>query len=133
MKTVLLVEDDLLDSRIFSKIFRLRSNLTVEHVAGDVEAVLQMAQSGEVGVILMDVSLHRSFYQGKRIDGIQVTQMLKQNPRTASIPVLLMTRFTMPEHREMFLRQSGADGFIPKPVMNHQAFVDEITALLPPS
>jgi hypothetical protein len=33
--------------------------------------------------------------------------------------------------RENFLKQSGADGYISKPVVDHQQFVDQIIALLP--
>jgi hypothetical protein len=33
--------------------------------------------------------------------------------------------------KESFLEQSGADGYISKPVVDHQEFVDQIAALLP--
>jgi hypothetical protein len=32
--------------------------------------------------------------------------------------------------RENFLKQSGADGYISKPVVDHQQFVDQILAML---
>jgi len=32
--------------------------------------------------------------------------------------------------REYFLNKSGADGYIPKPVIDHKAFVEEIKAKL---
>jgi two-component system cell cycle response regulator DivK len=33
--------------------------------------------------------------------------------------------------RENFLQQSGADGYISKPVVDHQKFVDDIAAMIP--
>jgi CheY-like chemotaxis protein len=33
--------------------------------------------------------------------------------------------------RENFLKQSGADGYISKPVVDHQQFIDQIIGLLP--
>jgi two-component system, cell cycle response regulator DivK len=130
MKTVLIVEDDLTNARVFSKILAKRGGLAVKHTE-DVEEVLQIAQAGEVDIILMDVSLSRSVYQGKSVNGIQLTQMLKEDPQTATLPIILVTAHAMEGDRESFLQQSGANGYISKPVIDHQAFVDEVMALLP--
>lgn len=130
MKTVLIVEDDLINARVFGKILTKRGGLAVKHTE-NVEEVMQIAQSGEADIILMDVSLSRSVYQGKSVDGIKITQMLKANPQTAQLPIILVTAHAMQGDRENFLKQSGADGYISKPVVDHQAFVDQITALLP--
>ncbi|MBL1174237.1 response regulator [Pantanalinema sp. GBBB05] len=130
MKTVLIVEDDLINARVFSKILTKRGGLIVRHTE-NVEEVMQIAQAGEADIILMDVSLARSVYQGKSVDGIQITQMLKDDPKTADLPIILVTAHAMEGDRESFLKQSGADGYISKPVVDHQAFVEQIMALLP--
>ena len=130
MKTVLIVEDDLNNARVFSKILTKRGGLDVKHTE-NVEEVMQIAASGEIDIILMDVSLARSVYQGKAVDGIKITQMLKADSNTASLPIILVTAHAMEGDRESFLKQSGADGYISKPVVDHQKFVDQILALLP--
>ncbi|BAZ48652.1 response regulator receiver protein DevR [Nostoc sp. NIES-4103] len=130
MKTVLIVEDDLTNARVFSKILTKRGGLDVKHTE-NVEEVIKIAQSGEADLILMDVSLSRSVYQGQSVDGIKITQMLKSDPQTANLPVILVTAHAMEGDRENFLKQSGADGYISKPVVDHQQFVDQIMALLP--
>jgi two-component system, cell cycle response regulator DivK len=130
MKTVLIVEDDLINARVFSKILTKRGGLAVKHTE-NVEEVIQIAQAGEVDIILMDVSLSRSMFEGKAVDGIKITQMLKDDPNTAQLPIILVTAHAMQGDRESFLKQSGADGYISKPVVDHQAFVDQIVALLP--
>jgi CheY-like chemotaxis protein len=79
----------------------------------------------------MDVSLSRSVYQGRAVDGIKITQMLKANPQTAKLPIILVTAHVMEGDRENFLKQSGADGYISKPVVDHQQFVEQIWAMLP--
>lgn len=131
MKTVLIVEDDLINARVFSKILNKRGGLAVKHTE-NVDEVMQIAQAKEVDIILMDVSLARSVYQGKSVDGIKITQMLKADPNTADLPIILVTAHAMEGDRDSFLRQSGADGYISKPVVDHQAFVDQVLALLPP-
>lgn len=130
MKTVLIVEDDMINARVFSKILTKRGGLAVKHTE-NVEEVMQIAKSRGADIILMDVSLSHSVYQGKPVDGIKITQMLKENPVTASLPVILVTAHAMDGDRENFLKQSGADGYISKPVVDHQKFVDQIVSMIP--
>lgn len=130
MKTVLIVEDDLINARVFSKILTKRGGLEVKHTE-NVEEVMRIAYSGAADMILMDVSLSRSMYQGRAVDGIKITQMLKADPQTAKLPIILVTAHAMEGDREKFLKQSGADGYISKPVVDHQQFVNQILALLP--
>ncbi|NEO45076.1 MAG: response regulator [Moorea sp. SIO4A3] len=130
MKTVLIVEDDPINARVFSKILSKRGGLNVKHTE-DVEEVMQIAQAGEADIILMDVSLAHSVYQGKSVDGIKITQMLKADADTSKLPIILVTAHAMEGDRETFLKQSGADDYISKPVVDHQQFVDQIIALLP--
>ena len=129
MTTVLIVEDDPINLRVFSKILTKRGGLQVKGTE-IVEEVLQYAQSGEVDAILMDVSLANSIYQGKSIDGIAITQMLKADSATASLPIILVTAHAMEGDRENFLQQSGADGYISKPVVDHEAFIQQIVSLI---
>ena len=105
--------------------------LNVRHTE-NVEEVLAIAQAQEVDLVLMDVSLSHSMYQGKSVDGIRLTQMLKADPKTANLPVVLVTAHAMDGDRENFLTKSGADDYISKPVTDHEAFVIQIRSLLPP-
>ncbi|MEO0540904.1 MAG: response regulator [Cyanobacteria bacterium P01_A01_bin.105] len=129
MKTVLIVEDDMINARVFSKILTKRGGLLVKHTE-NVEEVMTIAQKGEADIILMDVSLSHSVYQGKPVDGIRITQMLKSDPVTADLPVILVTAHAMDGDRESFLQQSGADGYISKPVIDHQKFVNDVKAMI---
>ena len=129
MTTVLIVEDDPTNFRVFSKILTKRGGLQVKGTE-IVEEVLQLAQSGEVDAILMDIALANSIYEGKPVDGIKITQMLKSDPKTADLPIILVTAHAMEGNREHFLKQSGADGYISKPVVNHQDFIQQIVSLI---
>jgi CheY-like chemotaxis protein len=129
MTTVLIVEDDPINLRVFSKILTKRGGLQVKGTE-NVEEVLKVAQSGEIDVILMDVSLANSIYQGKPVDGIKITQMLKADPKTSSLPVILVTAHAMQGDRENFLKQSGADDYISKPIVDHQKFIEQILSLV---
>ncbi|WP_204140237.1 response regulator [Halomicronema sp. CCY15110] len=132
MKTVLIVEDDMINARVFSKILSKRGGFEVKHTE-DVTEVMKIARERQADVILMDVSLAHSLFEGKPVDGIKITQMLKADPVTADLPVILVTAHAMQGDRENFLSQSGADGYISKPVIDHQKFIDDIAALMPQS
>ncbi|MEL4898431.1 response regulator [Crocosphaera sp. Alani8] len=125
MATVLIVEDDPINLRVFSKILTKRGGLTVRGTE-NVDEVMKIAQQGEVDIILMDVSLSHSVYQGEAVDGIRITQLLKSNPKTANLPIILVTAHAMEGDREDFLKKSGADGYISKPVVDHEQFVAQV-------
>ncbi|MGK7901652.1 MAG: response regulator [Hormoscilla sp.] len=130
MTTVLIVEDDIINRRVFSKILTKRGGLQVKDTE-NVDEVMEIVTAGEADIILMDVSLSNSVYQGKSVDGIEITQMLKADPQTANIPIILVTAHAMEGDRENFLSESGADGYISKPVVDHKEFVNKILSLLP--
>ncbi|MEG3959011.1 response regulator, partial [Microcoleus sp. herbarium2] len=66
----------------------------------------------------------------KSVDGIKITQLLKADPQTASLPIILVTAHAMACDKEI-LMQSGADGYISRPVVDHQDFVNLIKSFLP--
>ncbi|NEO87412.1 MAG: response regulator [Spirulina sp. SIO3F2] len=129
MSKVLLVEDDPTNRLVFKRVLTKLGKLEV-HCTDDVAEVLDTAHSGQVDLILMDVGLPNSYHQGQPTNGLQITQILKADPETAHLPVILVTAFTMPGDREKFLKTSGADGYIPKPIIDHQAFVEEVVTFL---
>ena len=129
MTTVLIVEDDPINLRVFSKILTKRGGLQVKGTE-IVEEVLQYARSGDIDAILMDVALANSIYEGKPVDGIKITQMLKSDSQTKDLPIILVTAHAMEGDRENFLQQSGADGYISKPVVDHEAFIQQIVSLI---
>jgi two-component system, cell cycle response regulator DivK len=131
MATVLIVEDDAANILVFSKILSRRAGLDV-CATENVDEVFSYAQSGTIDLILMDVSLSRSFYQDQSVDGIKITQMLKARPDTAHVPVILVTAHAMQGDKESFLKQSGANGYISKPVVDQKAFVEQILSLMEP-
>ncbi|MBD0361807.1 MAG: response regulator [Coleofasciculus sp. C3-bin4] len=129
MITVLFVEDDPNNVRILQRVLT-RGGFVAKHTE-DVEEVMQIAESGEVDIILMDVDLGNSSYQGRAVNGIKITQMLKANPKTAKVPVILVTANAREGDREQLLKDSGADDYIPKPLVDYQQFLARILELLP--
>jgi hypothetical protein len=125
MTTVLIVEDDPLNFRVFVKILTKVASLEVKGTE-NVDEVIQMVSQKEVDIILMDVSLSNSFYQGRAVDGVRIAQILKSDPATNWIPILLVTAHAIEGNAEHLLQKSQADGYISKPIMDYQQFVQQI-------
>lgn len=129
MNTVLIVEDDPINMKVFSKILTKRGGFEVKGTE-NVDEVISIARSGNAKVILMDVSLGNSYYQGKPVDGIKITQLLKADAKTKHIPIILVTAHAMQGDKENFLTESGANGYISKPIVDHQNFVDTVKEIM---
>jgi CheY-like chemotaxis protein len=105
---VLRVEDNLSNFRIWAKWFR-KFNL-VTYYGLDVEIVMQIAANKQVDIIIV-----KPTYSGKyrEVNWRENIRMLKSNPETAQIPVILkLSNGIMVGDQERYLAESGADDAI---------------------
>jgi CheY-like chemotaxis protein len=61
---------------------------------------------------------------------VELCRILKSDPSTARIPVMLATAHAMRGDAEHLLAQSGADQYVAKPILDHAQFVNQIRGLL---
>lgn len=106
MATLLLVEDnemnrDMLSRRLIRRGFGIL-------MAVDGQQGLEMARENQPDLVLMDMSL-------PVMDGWTATRLLKDDPSTASIPVIGLTAHAMAGDREKCL-EAGCDDYDTKPV-----------------
>lgn len=126
---ILVVEDDPMNAKLFQLILARKAGYTVE-VTEDPARVLERARAGDVDVIIMDVSLSNSVWDGAPVDGLEISRRLKRDPVAGAIPILLATAHAMKGSRESFLRASGADDYISKPIVSADELVARIQALI---
>jgi CheY-like chemotaxis protein len=124
MKHVIVVEDDPVNAMLFSTLLERRLGCRVT-VTDSPEEVLELARGG-ADAVLMDISLKGSSYQGRPVSGVDLCRLLKADPKTAGIPVVLATAHAMRGDDQRFLNESGADDYVAKPVVDHEAFVRKI-------
>lgn len=103
---ILLVEDnemnqDMLKRRLERKGFEVL-------LAGDGETGLTQAQQEGPDLILMDISL-------PMMDGWEATRRLKADPKTAGIPILVLTAHALTSDRAKSI-EAGCDDYDTKPV-----------------
>jgi two-component system, cell cycle response regulator DivK len=85
------------------------------------EDAITLAVSEPPDLVLMDLQL-------PGIDGLEALRRLRENPRTADIPVVAVTAQAMKQDRERALR-AGFDGYVEKPI-SVRAFPDQVHRFL---
>jgi two-component system cell cycle response regulator DivK len=103
---ILIVEDNEKNMKLFRDVLQATGYSTLEATTGEEAVELSLSQAP--ALVLMDVQL-------PGIDGVEALERLRQNERTASIPVLALTAQAMSGDRERFL-EAGFDGYLAKPV-----------------
>ena len=116
MPKILIVEDDGLMSRMYDRLISFAGN-EVE-VAEDGEAGFVKAKEFLPDLILLDVMM-------PRMNGLEVIQKLKEEPKTRNIIVVLLTNLGIQEKLDEAM-QLGAAAVITK--SNHQP--DEIVEMV---
>ena len=105
-KTVLIVEDNELNMKLFNDLLESRGCRIIQTRNG-VEAV-ELARKHRPDIILMDIQL-------PEVSGLQVTQWLKDDEELRSIPVIAVTAFAMKGDEEK-IRLGGCEAYLSKPI-----------------
>src|SRR5262245_19191126 len=124
---VLVVEDDAVNALLFRMILEKRGGFRVT-MTEEPHEVFEAARSGTVDLVILDVSLSRSRWQGQPVNGVDVCRILKADPATAHVPVLLATAHAMRGDQVALMRDSGADDYVAKPIVDHAAFVAQVSS-----
>lgn len=122
---ILIVDDNLPNAELLKLFLERKGNLQCR-VSSKPEEILELCDSGQINLVIMDIQLNSTFLDGKPITGIEITQRLKQNPATQNIPVLLATAHAMKEQKEQFLKESGAQAYLIKPFEDYDILIAEI-------
>lgn len=107
MSAKLLVVDDILANRRLMQA-KLEAKYYTVLLAENGQSALEMAREEQPDIILLDVMM-------PGMDGYEVCRRLKADPRTAHIPVVMLTALNETADRVRGL-ESGADDFLTKPV-----------------
>ncbi|MDJ0737932.1 MAG: response regulator [Nostocaceae cyanobacterium] len=126
---ILLVEDDLLLAKGTAKLLERLGGHQVE-ITADPEKIMQLCQGEKVDIVLMDVNLPGAIWEGEEVSGADLSRLLKSQPQTAHIPIIILTAYAMATEREILLNNSRADEFCTKPVTDYQLLLNLIDQLV---
>ena len=105
-KTVLIVEDNELNMKLFRDLLEAHGYQTVGTNKG-IEA-LDLVRRHRPNLILMDIQL-------PEVSGLEVTKWLKEDDDLHTIPVIAVTAFAMKGDEER-IRQGGCEAYLSKPI-----------------
>src|SRR5665648_1072677 len=105
-KTVLIVEDNELNMKLFRDLLEAHGYATLQTRNG-IEA-LSLARDHRPDLILMDIQL-------PEVSGLDVTKWLKEDDQLRQIPVIAVTAFAMKGDEER-IREGGCEAYISKPI-----------------
>jgi two-component system cell cycle response regulator DivK len=105
-KTVLIVEDNELNMKLFRDLLEAHGYRTVGTSNG-FEA-LDLVRSLRPDLILMDIQL-------PQVSGLEVTGWIKNDPAISMIPVVAVTAFAMKGDEER-IREGGCEAYLSKPI-----------------
>ena len=105
-KTVLVVEDNELNMKLFNDLLEVHGYDTVQTRNG--KDVLDLARETKPDLILMDIQL-------PGVSGLDVTKWLKEDDELKHIPVIAVTAFAM-KGDEQKIREGGCEDYISKPI-----------------
>ncbi|HET99182.1 hypothetical protein LCGC14_0083890 [marine sediment metagenome] len=118
-KTVMIVEDNELNMKLFRDLIEAHGYATVQTRSG--LTAMGLAREHRPDLILMDIQL-------PEISGLDVTRDLKADPELSRIPVIAVTAFAMKGDEER-IRQGGCEAYISKPI-SVTKFIDTIRSFL---
>jgi two-component system cell cycle response regulator DivK len=105
---IVLLADDTLDTRdLYAMYFTSRGFRVLTSIDG--QSALEMALAHRPHVIIVDLAM-------PKLDGISVTRLLKSDPRTQGIPIIILTAYPQ-EASDRGALEAGADLFLTKPCL----------------
>ena len=105
-KTVMIVEDNDLNMKLFSDLLQANGYDTLQ--AKDGRDVLTMVREHRPDLIVMDIQL-------PGISGLDITKTIKTDDQLKETPVIAVTAFAMKGDEEK-IREAGCDAYISKPI-----------------
>ena len=105
-RTVLVVEDNELNRRLFTHVLRLADYEVIE--AADGAEALDRARRARPDLILLDMEL-------PRVPGLEVVRRLRADRERPAPPILAVSAFVA-ESMARHARAAGCVGYLPKPV-----------------
>ena len=114
-KTVMIVEDNELNMKLFNDLLRANGYATLPMRNG--YEALDALKEHRPDLIIMDIQL-------PEISGLDITRQLKADPDLKAIPVVAVTAFAM-RGDEQRIRAEGCEAYLSKPI-SVQSFLDTV-------
>lgn len=128
MNKIVIVEDDPFSQEFYQYILKREGFDAV--VIEDGDKLFEFLATEKVSLIIMDINLKKSFLQGEKTNGIDLSRIIKSDPELSKIPVLLVTAYSVTADGPEFIKESLADDYITKPIPENKLLIEKIKKLI---
>ncbi len=128
MKNILIIEDDPFTIDFYLFIFKKAGFNAI--VMEDGDKVIEFLTSNKINLIIMDINLKNTYLNGAKIDGIKLSNYIKSSNGISNIPIMLVTAYSPSIKGENFYKESLAEDFITKPIVDFNLLIRKVNNLI---
>lgn len=110
MAKILIVDDSPMQVKILRKMLEKLGHTIYEGDSG--AAAIQLSENYQPDIVMLDVIM-------PDINGFDATRQIRKNPKTKSIPIILVSSKAQETDKQWGMRQ-GASGYLVKPFNKHE-------------
>jgi len=127
-RQIVILEDDPFLKEFYNLVFRkLVPKVTIIE---DGDKFYQLLQNEAISLVLLDINLRNTFFMGRKVDGIFLSKLVKNDPRFFTIPVVLVTAYSLNKTNMNLFVESKANEYFVKPITDINLFLTKIKSLM---
>ena len=128
MNNIIVVEDDPFSQEFYK--YLLKREGYVPLIIEEAELLFEELQKETISLIIMDINLKNTYLNNEKVDGVILSRMIKENPVYSDTPVLLVTAYSLVTDGPRFFKDSLAEDYITKPILDYNLLLDKIKNLV---
>ncbi|HZW39643.1 MAG: response regulator [Syntrophothermus sp.] len=128
MNKIIVVEDDPFSQHFYTYLLSKAGFNPI--VLEDGDKIVNTIQEDEINLVIMDINLKNTYFNGEKVNGIFLSKFIKNNKHLSHIPILLVTAYSPLVKDEEFFHESLAEDYVTKPIVDFNSLLDKVKRLI---
>jgi two-component system, cell cycle response regulator DivK len=128
VNNIIVVEDDPFSQEFYKYLLKREGFTPLIIEEGDL--LFKQLKTESISLIIMDINLKNTYLNNEKVDGVILSKMVKENPAYSKVPILLVTAYSLATDRPGFFKESLAEDYITKPVLDYNLLLRKIKNLV---
>ncbi len=125
---LLIIEDDPFLKEFYQFVLK-RMNYKIT-ILEDGDKFFETLALEDISLILMDINLKNTTYNGERVDGVFLSRKVKKDKRYSHIPILIVSAYSLDKSNRKLFVDSLADDYFTKPITDINYFLSRINNII---
>jgi len=127
-RRIIIVEDDPFLNEFYTFVFNKVNYEAV--ILEDGDLFLEKLNNEKFDLIIMDINLKNTYFEGKKIDGVWLSRYIKTDAELNKIPLIVVTAYSINAATKNMLSDSLADDYLIKPIHDINMFLNKLNSLM---